>query len=166
MVLIDGERCTGCGACVEVCPVDAVQMIEGERGKHAVIDQEKCRQCEACVEVCPEQAIVSEIEPAIEAEIVRVKAKPVPIKSQPRQVRSARPVRKALMGLGPVLAFAGREIVPRVVAALLEAWDRRLDPRTSSVNELTSERSVQRSMPGRQNGPPRGARRRRRRRGG
>jgi NAD-dependent dihydropyrimidine dehydrogenase PreA subunit len=167
MVLIDSERCTGCGACVQVCPVGAIRVIEGETGDYAEIDQEECRQCEACIEACPEQAILSQIEPVMEGEIIEVKAKPVPVRSQPRQVRPVRPAPKALIWLGPVLAFAGREIVPRVAAALLDAWDRRFGRPASSLNELTSVRSAQWSMPGHQNGPPRGGRRRRRRgRGG
>jgi NAD-dependent dihydropyrimidine dehydrogenase PreA subunit len=167
MVLIDSERCTGCGACVEVCPVSAIRLIEGETGEYAEIDQETCRQCEACVEACPERAILSEIEPVIEGEIVQVKATPVPVKLQPRQVRPVRPAPKALMWLGPALAFAGREIVPRVAAALLDAWDRHVGRPASFPDDLTSRQSVQRSMPGRQNGTPGGGRRhRRRRRGG
>ena len=166
MVIIDSERCTGCGACVEVCPVGAIQLIEEETGNRAEIDQEKCRQCEACVKACPEQAILSEIEPVIEGEIVQIKAMPVPAKSQPRQVRPIQPVPKALIWLGPALAFAGREIVPRVAAALLDVWDRRPVRSTSLLNERTAERSAQWSTLGRQNGTPRGGRRRRRRHGG
>jgi NAD-dependent dihydropyrimidine dehydrogenase PreA subunit len=166
MILIDSERCTGCGACVEVCPVGAIRLIEGETARHAEIDQEKCRQCEACIEACPERAIFPAIEPVIEGEIVEVKAAPVPVQSQPRQVRPVRPAPKALVWLGPALAFAGREIVPRLAAALLDAWDRRFARPASSLNEPTAGRSARWPMSGRQAGPPRGGRRRRRRRRG
>ena len=162
MIRIDHERCTGCGVCVEVCPVGAIRLIEGEIGNRAEIDEEKCRQCEACVEACPERAIRSEIEPVIEGEVVQVKAKPVLVQSQPRQVRPARPAPRAMIWLGPALAFVGREIVPRVATALLDAWDRRSSRPASSPNDLAAGQPAQ--------GPmtylPRGGRRRRRRRRG
>jgi len=43
----------------------------------------------------------------------------------PMVIRPASPARKALTLVGAALVFAGREIVPRVVVSLLDAWDRR-----------------------------------------
>lgn len=45
--------CTGCGTCYNVCPFDAIEMIDGI----AVIDREKCTACEKCVVVCPKEII-------------------------------------------------------------------------------------------------------------
>jgi len=28
-IRIDGELCTGCGVCAQVCPYDAIKMVEG-----------------------------------------------------------------------------------------------------------------------------------------
>ncbi len=53
------EDCVGCGACVEVCFVDAVEIRDGE----AVIGEE-CRGCGRCIEACPENAIGLSIEGA------------------------------------------------------------------------------------------------------
>lgn len=49
------ERCTGCGACVKVCPETA---IHGERKQLHSLDTTRCVKCNACVRVCPEHAIV------------------------------------------------------------------------------------------------------------
>lgn len=51
-VKVDKEKCTGCRACVEVCPVNAIK-IESEK---AVIAEE-CVECSACVNECPNEAI-------------------------------------------------------------------------------------------------------------
>jgi NADH-quinone oxidoreductase subunit F len=51
---ISEERCTGCGACVAVCPVHA---IKGEKKKPHVIMQAVCTQCGACRQICPFDAI-------------------------------------------------------------------------------------------------------------
>jgi ferredoxin len=47
------DACVGCGACVEVCPVEALSM-EDEK---AVCDADKCVDCGACVSECPVEAI-------------------------------------------------------------------------------------------------------------
>mgnify|MGYP001133246150 FL=1 len=51
-VVIDREKCIGCGACVEVCPFDALRM-EGD----VAAANEKCTLCRACLNVCPVDAI-------------------------------------------------------------------------------------------------------------
>ncbi len=53
---VDPNKCVGCGACVSVCPVQAISM-EGDKAK---VDPNKCVDCGACVSACPVQAISME----------------------------------------------------------------------------------------------------------
>lgn len=58
-VIIDEERCIGCGRCMEICP--AVFYVDEEIGKSKVIDPEACEFvgcCEAAEENCPVEAII------------------------------------------------------------------------------------------------------------
>lgn len=50
------SACTGCTACVKVCPVDA---IHGERKSLHVIDSDLCIDCAACGRVCPYAAVMN-----------------------------------------------------------------------------------------------------------
>ncbi len=51
--VIDANECTSCGACKDVCPVDAIS--EGDAAY--VIDPDVCTDCGACVSECPVEAI-------------------------------------------------------------------------------------------------------------
>ncbi len=52
-VVVDLEKCTGCGTCEEVCPVEAIKVED----KKAVVDAETCVDCGTCIDECPEKAI-------------------------------------------------------------------------------------------------------------
>ncbi|MCD4777269.1 MAG: 4Fe-4S binding protein [Candidatus Aegiribacteria sp.] len=52
-LIVNTDDCTGCGKCVEVCPYNAIEVIDGD----AVIDPSLCHFCYRCVEECPEGAI-------------------------------------------------------------------------------------------------------------
>lgn len=54
---IDPEGCTGCQACVKVCPVDA---ISGEKKEPHLIDQELCTRCGSCLDKCRQDCIMIE----------------------------------------------------------------------------------------------------------
>jgi len=51
-VKIDKEKCTGCNACVDVCPVNAIKI----KNDKAVVSDE-CVECGACINECPNEAI-------------------------------------------------------------------------------------------------------------
>ncbi len=49
-----GKYCTGCGACYNVCPKDAIWMEKNPQGfLYPVIDQSLCIHCKKCEQVCP-----------------------------------------------------------------------------------------------------------------
>lgn len=49
----DPDKCTGCGTCVEHCPVYALSMIDDIPR----VDADRCIACFCCQEMCPERAI-------------------------------------------------------------------------------------------------------------
>ncbi len=51
---VDLEKCEGTGACLDVCPMEAITM--NDDGK-AVVDEDVCGDCGACVDECPTSAI-------------------------------------------------------------------------------------------------------------
>jgi len=54
MPKVNQEICTGCGACITSCPVEAISMNDENK---AEINQEACTQCGACIASCPMGAI-------------------------------------------------------------------------------------------------------------
>ena len=51
--IISEDVCTGCGACNNCCPVDAIEMLEDQEGfKYPNIDMDKCISCGKCKKVC------------------------------------------------------------------------------------------------------------------
>ncbi|MCK5390316.1 MAG: 4Fe-4S binding protein, partial [Candidatus Thorarchaeota archaeon] len=53
---VDQELCVGCDLCnySEICPYDAISMIEIEPGvKKSVTDEMRCEGCGACAAICP-----------------------------------------------------------------------------------------------------------------
>src|SRR5262245_60994705 len=52
---INDDRCTGCEACVTVCPTDVLTLAQN---KSRVVRFDDCIQCEQCVLACPTTALV------------------------------------------------------------------------------------------------------------
>ena len=52
--LIRQDKCNGCGACVKVCPQEA---ITGTKKKPHHINPERCGKCGICVETCRQGAV-------------------------------------------------------------------------------------------------------------
>ncbi len=50
---VNSDKCTGCGLCVDVCPVEAIKVEDDV----AVVNTDECTDCGACVDECPNEAI-------------------------------------------------------------------------------------------------------------
>ena len=50
------KRCTGCKACINICPVQAIR-ISRTNPKKVILDSKKCISCFCCHEICPNNAI-------------------------------------------------------------------------------------------------------------
>lgn len=47
-------NCTGCSACLNICPVDAITFVPNDRGFLVPeVDESKCIRCKKCLIVCP-----------------------------------------------------------------------------------------------------------------
>ncbi|MFQ6723998.1 MAG: 4Fe-4S binding protein [Clostridia bacterium] len=53
---VNKNKCLGCGACVSMCPVNAITMKAGK----AEINNKKCIKCGTCMQICPVNAITDE----------------------------------------------------------------------------------------------------------
>ncbi len=57
--VVDEELCDGCGACVEACHTNAVEIVNG---KAAFVRAEDCDYCTDCESLCPKGAIKCPLE--------------------------------------------------------------------------------------------------------
>jgi len=53
-LVLDPDKCVGCGLCTEVCPRAVFEM---RQNKARIADFNACMECGACVNNCPSGAI-------------------------------------------------------------------------------------------------------------
>ena len=151
-VWVDVARCTGCGACVEVCPVEAIALVDGK----ARVDEETCTGCQACVNRCPEGAIQT----VVQGELVAAPEQPLPTAYQPSPLVET---------AGAAVVVAGAGLLTRAAGVLARAVGRWLTQRPAPTGLSPRQKSAaaNNSYPavGRR-GEGRGGGRRRQRRGG
>lgn len=57
-IIFNGEKCTGCNSCVDICQVD-IFIPNPERGKQPVVLYPgECWYCGCCVMVCPYEGAI------------------------------------------------------------------------------------------------------------
>jgi len=56
IVVIDEAKCTGCGACVKLCP-KRILYVDKETKKCRVTDETQCDKFRGCERVCKASAI-------------------------------------------------------------------------------------------------------------
>jgi ferredoxin len=54
MPWVNQDLCTGCGTCVEECPVEAISLDEQDLAR---IDEQECIRCGKCHDACPVEAV-------------------------------------------------------------------------------------------------------------
>jgi ferredoxin len=54
-ITLDEKKCSSCGVCVPLCPVDALEI--DKKTFEVKFNKEKCIACELCIQVCPTKAI-------------------------------------------------------------------------------------------------------------
>ena len=57
VAVVDGEKCTACGTCVGLCPVEAIVLAKQAKKRSAAVDETMCLACTICMTRCPEHAI-------------------------------------------------------------------------------------------------------------
>ena len=53
-IRVDADKCTGCGTCVDVCPVGVYELRDD---KSVPVNVDECILCRACEAQCPNNAI-------------------------------------------------------------------------------------------------------------
>ncbi|MFN2118773.1 MAG: 4Fe-4S binding protein [Anaerolineales bacterium] len=129
-IQVNPELCDGCGACVQACESGALRMSGGV----AVLDENACTECGDCVNVCLIGAITPVGVPAVMPRMADLEMVPV---SKVQVVGSSSANRNPW--LNAMLAFAGREILPRLADSLMAALDRRLSQGEPEVRRLSSK---------------------------
>jgi NAD-dependent dihydropyrimidine dehydrogenase PreA subunit len=141
MIVVDKMLCSGCGVCVDVCPTEAITLINDV----ALVDAERCDGCEECVEVCPSQALAWIPEPVLEtiAEPSSLTVIQPPTEIIHIETPKLVPWRRAIFPVvGGALSWAGRELVPRLAPMALDVLEGALDRRLSRWSRHDRVRSI------------------------
>lgn len=54
-IIRDSAKCTDCGMCVPICPVNAFVIDPANR--KVIFQEDKCIACELCIKICPTHAL-------------------------------------------------------------------------------------------------------------
>jgi formate hydrogenlyase subunit 6/NADH:ubiquinone oxidoreductase subunit I len=56
-VVMETERCVGCGACANACPPRLITLRDTEKYRVMDLELRRCTYCAQCRDVCPQKAI-------------------------------------------------------------------------------------------------------------
>ncbi|CAD7770351.1 MAG: Caffeyl-CoA reductase-Etf complex subunit CarE [Candidatus Methanoperedenaceae archaeon GB50] len=119
-LILNKEKCNGCGACIDACPFSALIMKEGYPEA-----TEECRLCGLCVNACPEEAISLPEELKKKKRPIK-KARDVWVYAEHRDGKLAR-VSFELLGKGRELADKlGQKLVAILIGHQIETSASRL----------------------------------------
>jgi nitroreductase/NAD-dependent dihydropyrimidine dehydrogenase PreA subunit len=57
MIVVDENKCSGCGLCARICHERCIALADGSGDGVAQIDQRLCSTCTQCIAICPQQAL-------------------------------------------------------------------------------------------------------------
>lgn len=142
-IQIDKEICSGCGACCEACPEEAIILVDDR----AELDRHLCTACEACLDACPNGAISAIFTPVSSpaSQVTPGTGQYVPVPSHLPEIHA---LFKPELSLRPIfntaLTFIGSEVAPRLLDLFMKAIEARLtQPSTNAIStSSTSSTSV------------------------
>jgi len=115
-IKIDLDKCSGCGTCVDVCPMGVFKLLENENKKTSkVVAKDQCFACRACEVKCPDRAIT-----VIGYEMLKVDP---PSEYPPETGRYLR----------------GNDYSPVAVVAILDTYDFKIPPELIKLVEVAVE---------------------------
>lgn len=73
LAILDEDLCTGCEACLTVCPVDCIDKVKDPKHPRyamgiCTIDIPVCIGCKLCAQVCPWNCITMVATPDVQAD--------------------------------------------------------------------------------------------------
>jgi nitroreductase/NAD-dependent dihydropyrimidine dehydrogenase PreA subunit len=57
MIVVDVEKCGGCGLCARICHEQCIDLANRDEGVVAQVDHALCSTCTQCIAICPQQAL-------------------------------------------------------------------------------------------------------------
>lgn len=138
------QSCCADASCVVACPVNCIHPAPGEPGfaeaEMLYVDPDSCVGCGACVTACPVGAIVpdTKLTPAQQpflalnadyyATFPHADRAPVATVPAQRRLRTATPVRVAVVGAGPAGLYTADELLRHPEVEAVDVYDRLRTP--------------------------------------
>jgi formate hydrogenlyase subunit 6/NADH:ubiquinone oxidoreductase subunit I len=57
MVIVEKDKCVGCGLCVKICHEHCIHLVNRNNRKEIEIDNALCSTCTQCIAICSQQAL-------------------------------------------------------------------------------------------------------------